>query len=74
MSMADQAAAVRTACLTEDRQASKTSAWSTAKGTRTFAELRQRGEELAAEARVQQKRGREQDRKKRLADMARSPK
>lgn len=72
--LAGETAAARNACLQAFRAARKIPSWSTTKGTRTFAQLLQRAEELEEEERVREQSRREQARRQQMAEMARSPK
>lgn len=71
--LSDEPAAVKAACLQALRTSRKASAWPVTKSARSFAQLLARAEELAeAEALREQKR-QAQARRRRLADMAKSP-
>jgi hypothetical protein len=65
--------ATRTACLQTFRKSRKLPPWPVVKGTRTLAQLVQRANELAEEAQVREEKRKERARRKRLAEMARSP-
>lgn len=65
--------ATKTECLQTFRKSHKIPPWPVAKGVRAFAQLLQRADELAKEKQVREEKRKEQARRKRLVDMARSP-
>jgi hypothetical protein len=65
--------AIRTECLQACRKWHKIPPWPVVKGTRTLAQLVRRANELAEEEQVREENRKERARRKRLADMARSP-
>ena len=71
--LVDESAAMRRECLAAFRKARKLPTWPTEKGSRTFQQLQQRAEQLAAAERADEKRRQEKARRRRLANMARSP-
>ena len=71
--LTEEPAATKIACLQAFRQARQLPAWPVVKGGRTFAQLLERAEELADAAQSREKKRQQRARKKRLADMARSP-
>lgn len=66
-------ATVKTECLQTFRTSNPVPKWPVAKGTRTFAELAQRADELAAAENVREDKCKQRTRRKRLTDMATSP-
>ncbi len=72
--LTDDMAAARNACLRAFRKQRNVPAWPTTKGTRTFAQILQRADELEEAAQVREERQQAQARRELLAEMARSPK
>lgn len=65
--------AARAECLQTFHESHQIPPWPVAKGTRTFAQLLRRADELSQEERIQEEKRKEQARQKLLTDMATSP-
>lgn len=70
---AGEPAQVRTECLQAFRKSQHVPQWPVAKGTRTFSELSERAEQLKERERTRDHQRKQQARRRRLTDMAKSP-
>jgi hypothetical protein len=66
-------AAIKAECLRKFRKSSPLPKWPTTKGTRSMTELMQRANQLAEVEKEKKEKRKQQARRKRLADMAKSP-